>query len=114
MRSDERDMFEGFDPPFNAFTWDEGKRRINIERHGIDFVDVMPAFLKPMIRKRSDRNGELRYLVIGDTYGREVAVAYKEEEGDTCRIISARQASRDERAAYRALLLRGGDESRPR
>ena len=106
--------FEAFDPQFVSFTWDENKRRINIEGHGIDFVDVLPAFGKPMIRKRSDRNGELRYLVIGDTYGREVAVAYKEEEGDACRIISARQASRDERAAYRALLLRGGNETRPR
>ena len=106
--------FEAFDPAFTSFDWDEEKRRTNLEKHGIDFVDILPAFGKPMIRIRSNRHDELRYLVIGDTYGREVAVAYREEEDGTCRIISARQASRDERAAYRSLLLRGGYGSRPR
>ncbi len=113
MRSDD-DSYRIFVPVFRGFTWDEDKRRINIERHGIDFADILPAFWKPMIRIRSDRHGELRYLVIGDTYGREIAVAYKEEEGGTCRIISARPAGRDERAAYHAILLRGGEKSRPR
>ncbi|PKP72414.1 MAG: BrnT family toxin [Alphaproteobacteria bacterium HGW-Alphaproteobacteria-5] len=111
---EEKPAYEAFDPPFVSFAWDENKRRINIERHGIDFVDILPAFGKPMARKRSDRKGELRYLVIGDLDGREIAAAYREEEGDICRIISARQASRNERAAYRALLLRGGDEARRR
>lgn len=110
---EDKPAFEAFDPTYTAFDWDEDKRRINIERHRIDFVDILPAFGKPMIRKRSDRYNELRYLVIGDTYGREIAVAYREEEDGTCRIISARQASRDERAAYRSLLLRRGDETRP-
>ncbi|MBA4211229.1 MAG: BrnT family toxin [Parvibaculum sp.] len=106
--------FGAFDPTFTSFDWDEDKRRLNVEKHGIDFVDILPAFGKPMIRMRSDRHDELRYLVIGDTYGREIAVAYREEEDGTCRIISARRAGRDERAAYRAILLRRGDESRSR
>ncbi|PKQ06859.1 MAG: BrnT family toxin [Alphaproteobacteria bacterium HGW-Alphaproteobacteria-11] len=113
MRSDD-ESFRIFVPAFRGFTWDEVKRRINIEGHGIDFVDILPAFGMPMIRKRSDRNGELRYLVIGDSNGREIAVAYKEEAGNVCRIISARQASRNERAAYRTILLREGDEPRSR
>lgn len=106
--------FEAFDPTFTSFDWDEDKRRINIESHHIDFVDILPVFGKPMIRKRSDRHGEVRYLVVGDIYGLEIAVAYREEEDGTCRIISARRAGRDERAAYRAILLRRGDETRPR
>jgi len=113
MRSDD-ESFRIFVPAFRGFTWDEDKRRINIEKHGIDFVDILSAFGNPMVRKRSDRNDEVRYLLIGDPDGREVAIAYKEEAGNVCRIISARQASRNERAAYRALLLRGSDEPRSR
>ncbi|MBX3491539.1 MAG: BrnT family toxin [Parvibaculum sp.] len=97
--------FEAFRPNFSGFEWDERKRIANIEKHGIDFVDILPTFGNPMVRKRSDRNDELRYLLIGDSNGREIAIAYKEEAGNVCRIISARQASRNERAAYRALLL---------
>ena len=26
------------------FEWDEAKRRINLTRHGIDLVDVIPVF----------------------------------------------------------------------
>lgn len=98
--------FEIFDPSFTDFEWDEAKRLINIGKHGIDFIDILPAFNNPMARKRSDRNGEIRYLVIGDADGREIAVAYK-EDGKLCRIVSARPARRDERAAYRALFARG-------
>jgi uncharacterized DUF497 family protein len=98
--------FEIFGPGFTQFEWDEAKRVSNMGKHGVDFIDILPAFNNPMARKRSDRNDEIRYLVIGDADGREIAVAYK-EDGKLCRIVSARPARKDERAAYRALLARG-------
>lgn len=100
-------QFETFDPDFVHFAWDETKRASNIGKHGIDFSDILSAFNNPMARMRSDRNDEIRYLVIGDANGWQIAIAYKEEVGKVCRIISARKASRSERAAYRALYARG-------
>tara|TARA_R110000868_G_scaffold313811_1_gene574805 strand:- start:823 stop:1155 length:333 start_codon:yes stop_codon:yes gene_type:complete len=105
-------QFEIFDPDFSHFAWDETKRTSNIGKHGIDFSDILPAFNNPMARMRSDRNDEIRYLVIGDANGWQIAIAYKEgaykeEDGKVCRIISARKANRSERAQYRALYARG-------
>lgn len=70
--------FEIYESRFATFEWDETKRISNIRKHGIDFIDIPPVFDNPMVRKRSDRNDEIRYLVIGDADGREIAVAYKE------------------------------------
>ena len=106
MRTGNQEKFSLFETAYAGFEWDERKRLSNFEKHGIDFLEVIPAFDNPMARMQSDRNDEIRYLVIGDADGREIAVAYKEETGNVCRIISARPARRDERAAYRALLAR--------
>lgn len=106
MRSQDKSPFEVVETAFTEFEWDEAKRVSNIEKHGIDFVDILPAFDNPMASKRSDRHDEIRYLLIGDAHGREIAIACQ-ETGTLCRIISARPARKDERAAYRALLARG-------
>ncbi|MGB5092623.1 MAG: BrnT family toxin [Parvibaculum sp.] len=93
--------FDAFFAAFEHFEWDKTKRATNIEKHGIDFIDILSAFDRPMLRKRSDRNDGMRYLIIGDAHGHEIAVAYK-EIGTSCRIISARRASKAERATYHA------------
>jgi hypothetical protein len=31
------------------FEWDERKRRLNIKRHGIDFLDALEIFQGPML-----------------------------------------------------------------
>jgi hypothetical protein len=33
-------------------TWDESKRKQNLEKHGIDFVDAESIFSKPMLIKK--------------------------------------------------------------
>jgi uncharacterized protein len=30
------------------FEWDEAKRRLNLKKHGIDFIDILEAFDSPM------------------------------------------------------------------
>lgn len=45
---------------FEAFEWDEAKRRANIEEHAIDFEDAADIFSRPYLRIRSDRNDALR------------------------------------------------------
>lgn len=48
-----------------TFTWDEPKRQINIEKHGIDFQDAKHIF-EDLYRivHQSSRNNEDRYQVI--------------------------------------------------
>lgn len=101
-------MFGSFDHAqvtFKRFEWDEDKRQINLQKHGIDFPKVLRIFALPVCRRRSDKNGETRFLVVGVLDDVEIAVIYTEREEGVCRIISARRARPEERRAYRSLLL---------
>lgn len=88
-----------------AFEWDPIKRRANLAKHRIDFADAARIFEGPTIENADESMdyGEERILALGETNGRVVVVTYT-WRGDTRRIISARKATRHERAKYRALL----------
>ena len=81
------------------FEWDGSKARHNLEKHGIDFADVPALWDQPVFERRSQRHGEPRWLVFGLLGEMIVAVVYT-WRGEHCRIISARKASRNERASY--------------
>jgi len=84
-----------------TFTWDQPKRQINIEKHGIDFQDAKHIFEDPYrIERQSYRNDEDRYEVIGEVNSNVLLVAYVIREGNVYRLISARRASRNERKSY--------------
>jgi hypothetical protein len=85
-----------------TFEWDPEKRRRNIEKHRIDFLDARKIFGQTHLVKRSDREGEKRFLAVGRVEGRLIAVAYT-ERGDNIRIVSARRARDNERRDYRNL-----------
>ncbi len=85
--------------PFNAFEWDEQKRQHNIVQHGIDFEDAARVFEREILRVRSDREGEVRYVALGLLDDVEIAVVYT-VRSNVCRLISARRAGQDERKAY--------------
>ncbi|MDO8839897.1 MAG: BrnT family toxin [Parvibaculum sp.] len=99
--------YEAFDSPFASFEWDEDKRQINIAKHGIDFRQVPDLFEQRLCRRRSDQNGEMRFLVVGVLNDVEISIVYTEREEGVCRIISARRARPEERRAYRSLYARG-------
>jgi hypothetical protein len=83
------------------FTWDEAKRLKNIEKHGIDFVDV-PAMFDGDIFTIEDLRfeyGETRYLTFGLLKFRVIVVAHTDED-DVIRIISARKATKNEEEQY--------------
>ena len=88
-----------------AFGWDDGKRDQTLRERGIDFDEVRFVFDGPTIAYRSDRTGEVRYLVFGFLDGREVAVVCT-FRNDVCWIISARRARKDERKKYHDRLPR--------
>jgi uncharacterized DUF497 family protein len=91
------------------YNWDPNKReQVFRERH-IAFEDAPIVFQGPITILRSDRKGEVRYVVFGLL--EDVAVAFVcTFRGDICWIISARRASRDERKKYYNRVSRGTPE----
>jgi len=83
------------------FEWDENKRLINLQRHGIDFADVWQVFESNRVIFTDDRfdYNELRFVTIGVLRERLVTVIYTENDEIT-RIISVRKATKNERRKY--------------
>src|SRR5438132_14159358 len=48
-------------------TWDEAKRRTNLRKHGLDFVDAPTVFIGPTFTFEDDRfaYGEQRFITLG-------------------------------------------------
>ena len=91
-----------------VFEWDERKRRGNLMRHGLDFMDAEELFRGPMLTALDTRDvhGEDRWRGIGMCRGRVLVVAFTERDrGNVIRIISLRKAlSREQRAYEREIL----------
>jgi uncharacterized DUF497 family protein len=87
--------------------WDENKRKVNLEKHGIDFRDIVEAFDGVTIEASDDgsRFGEIRTIALGEVHGHVLAIVYT-MRGVVRRIISVRKASRDERSQYQEALRR--------
>jgi uncharacterized DUF497 family protein len=92
-----------------VFEWDPRKAEANAAKHGVSFDEAVTVFLDANGLDGPDlqhSKAERRFLRLGQTAGgRVLMVAYtlrRSGEAETIRIISARQASRRERAAYGA------------
>ncbi len=86
------------------YEWDEDKRLLNIEKHGIDFVDATELFEQEHIYSYpSPRNDEERWVTVGLLGQQYVAVVWT-QRSETIRVISARSARDAEKRQYRALF----------
>jgi len=75
--------------------FDEKKSRINLRKHGIDFVDAQLLWLDPgLLEIPAKTVDETRYLIIGRIVGKHWS-AVTTRRDDNIRIISVRR-SRDE------------------
>lgn len=83
-----------------SFEWDEEKNILNRAKHGIDFDDAMEVFYGPIVSRRSDRNNEERWIAVGYSENRLIAVVFT-RRADSIRIISARRARKNEEREYR-------------
>ncbi len=83
------------------FIWDKKKKKKNIKKHGIDFLELGKVFEKPMLTRIDDREdyGETRWISLGDLDGKIVVLVYTEED-DTVRLISARRSTNNEKRIY--------------
>jgi uncharacterized DUF497 family protein len=84
-----------------TFTWDESKRKINLIKHGMDFVDVKSVFSGATFTFEDDRfpYGEHRFITVGMLKGVVVVIAHT-EHNDQIRIISMRKATKNEQKTY--------------
>lgn len=92
-----------FIDPDAEFEWDENKRLANIRKHGVDFIAAKRIFGEGFIEARPVRRGaEERWEAFGTTkQGQTLLVVFAWRRGKR-RLISARPASRGERAALAA------------
>jgi uncharacterized DUF497 family protein len=83
------------------FTWDEAKRRANLDKHGLDFADAHKVFAGPMVLFEDDRDdyGEQRMIGIGLLEALVVLLVHVETD-ESIRIISMRKADSDETDLY--------------
>ena len=83
-------------------SWDPGKARDNLAKHGVAFEDAEIALYDPagLTREDPDARFERRFVTVGsDALGRVVTVVYT-YHGPAVRLISARPATRKETDAY--------------
>jgi uncharacterized DUF497 family protein len=83
------------------FEWDNTKRKSNIEKHGIDFIDAPIIFSGYTLTIEDNRYdyGEERFVTFGILDSRVVAVVHTETE-NLIRIISIRKATKNEEKEY--------------
>ena len=84
------------------FIWDEVKRLSNLRKHGLDFRDAHLVYNNPdKCTYDASRDDEYRLMdvALAILRGRLLTLVYMEIEDDV-RVISFRNASREERKVY--------------
>ena len=86
-----------------VFEWDSAKARSNLRKHGVSFAEACTAFRDPLgvlIHDPDHSELEARFLLLATSNrGRLLVIAFAERPPRT-RLISARQATRNERMTY--------------
>ena len=83
------------------FEWDDEKSKINKAKHGIDFEEARKLWSGGVDEFPSPRGIQMRYVAFGKLRNKLyiVALTYR---GHRRRLISAREATNDEREKYEA------------
>ena len=85
------------------FEWDEEKATWNLRKHGVAFEEALKVFADPLARIFDDPDhseSERRELIIGHAANERLLVVSFTERGSRTRLISARQATAQERQDY--------------
>lgn len=87
--------------------WEAAKARANTLKHGVTFEEAETAFYDDyaiVVPDPDHSSGEERFLLIGLSSALRVLVVVhcETDNGDVIRLISARRATRSERAQYGA------------
>ena len=83
------------------FEWDPKKARSNVAKHGVSFDEAATAFEDRLGAYYPDTLVEARFILIGYSQRhRLLYVVHAEVSTETIRIISARKATKHEKAHY--------------
>src|SRR5438270_4407201 len=83
------------------FEGDPKRAKANRAKHGVSFEEAATAFDDPLGAYYPDAMHQSRFILIGHSVRHRLpCVVHAEVEADTIRIISARKATRHEKAHY--------------
>ena len=85
------------------FEWDKDKAESNLRKHEISFWEAASVFSDPLSLTIDDPIHSLeeqRFVIIGVSEYERLLVVVHTIRGENIRIISARQATRQERKTY--------------
>jgi uncharacterized DUF497 family protein len=85
------------------FEWDEEKDKMNQQKHGFSFAEILPVFDDPYFFEGYDiehSENEDRYFGIGCINGVLFVLVFYTERNKRIRIFSARLADRRDKEAY--------------
>jgi len=85
-----------------VYVWDEAKRKSNLKKHGLDFRDAYLVYENPnKCTYEASRDDEYRLMdvALAVLKGKLLSLVYT-EDGEDVRVISFRNASREERKRY--------------
>lgn len=84
------------------FDWDN-KAAGNLSKHGVSFEEAKTVFDDPHYVDFYDPDhseDEERYLIVGQSNQERLLIVSYTERGDSIRLISAREVTRNERESY--------------
>ena len=83
------------------FSWDRRKAAANLKKHGVSFEEASTAFDDELGAYYPDTLHEDRFILIGYSHRQRLLyVVHAEVKRDSIRIISARKATKHEKARY--------------
>ena len=85
------------------FKWDESKAARNVVKHGVSFEEAATVFGDPLSDTFDDPDHsteERRFIIIGKSENGRMLVIGHTDDGETVRIINAREPTRGERKFY--------------
>ena len=85
------------------FGWNEKKASSNVTKHGVSFEEAATVFGDPLSSTYPDPEHSLaeeRFIIIGQSEQGRIFVVAHTDDGETVRLISAREATSGERKFY--------------
>jgi len=85
------------------FEWNPDKANSNLKKHGVSFNETSTIFNDPLSVTFPDPDhsyGEERYVIIGLSNNNRILIVNHTDRADRIRIISAREATRNEKRFY--------------
>ena len=86
-----------------TFEWDSLKAKSNLWKHGVSFEEASTALLDPLSKTDIDPDhsiDEHRFITFGISARQRLLVVAYTEADEVIRLISARMATKGERAIY--------------